>query len=281
MAQVKKQNDLMEREKKKYWGWNAFNYGLLISLVLFPLLFIFVPYSIYYYKFRKRKLEKKEREIERKDKPFFDNLYHLENELRKKYWAIKDNHKLLFNFDEKQLDFLAKIRLLFSQSPQKGSLVLLYRKPTAKSYINNQYDIFKNINFGEVVLSNLLLEEPIPSIVIENRILLFFPQALIVEENQRFNQIPYSNLKIVPYSEKMVLKSRPDEDDLIEQEVWEHARVDGTQDRRYKSNRCFYVIRYFGIKFVNKEHLCIPIYFSSEESSRVFMSTLKSIISYK
>ena len=42
-----------------------------------------------------RPSEKKEREIERKDKPFFDNLYHLENELRKKYWAIKDNHKLV------------------------------------------------------------------------------------------------------------------------------------------------------------------------------------------
>ena len=280
-AQIEKQNFLLEKESKKYWGIEAFAIGLIISIILCPLLLIFVPYSIFYYNYRKDKLQKKEQEIERKYRPFFNNLTQRENELLQKYWSVKASHQLKLNFDEKQVNFLENIRRLFSSSPQKGHVVLLYQAPPANSLIRNQYGIIRELSFGDAVLSNLLFDVRIPSILFGSRTLLFFPQTLIIEENQQYYQIPYDNLKIMPYAERDVLKNQPKEGDFVVQELWEHARVDGTQDRRYKNNSCRYIIRYYGVTFVNNKHLCIPFYFSDEESYKLFMSNLNSIISHK
>lgn len=280
-AQIEKQNLLLAQESKKYWGIEAFVIGLIISIILCPLLLIFVPYSIIYYNYRKEKLQKKEQEIERKYRPFFNNLSQRENELVQKYWSVKASHQLKMNFDEKQVNFLESIRNLFSSLTQKGHLVLLYQTPSANCLIRNQYGIIRELSFGDAVLSNLLFDTRIPSIVVGSRSFLFFPQTLIIEENQQYYQVPYDNLKVLQYAERDVLKNQPNEGDFVVQELWEHARVDGTQDRRYKNNTCRYIIRYYGVTFINNKHLCIPFYFSNKESYNIFMSNLNNIISHR
>ncbi|MBR5160590.1 MAG: hypothetical protein IKS45_09305 [Thermoguttaceae bacterium] len=243
----------------------------IILLLLFPA--IIVAYKI----MEIRTIGPKITEVEFDYKKKIDVLDKQESQLKEKYTKLLKEKELKISFSETQMEFLTKIATLFKNTPQLGEVVCMKPVLTQDSVISDEYSksgivSFENVNPGEY------LKCRIPTMTVENRTLYFFPQGLLIEENGSFAELRYNKITISQYQNCLTAVKHPLKGSTIVQEIWEHARVDGTQDKRYKENDLQYALRYFGAQIVNASFLVKPFYFSNEQSAIDFIQGLIGII---
>ena len=183
---------------------------------------------------------------------------------------------MTISFTEQQIDFLDKLKTLFHNT-NVGDEIVCMKPVNYGAYIPDECSKVHKVFFKDID-PNGLLHRSIPTITIENRILYFFPQGLLVEENECFFEIGYEKIAISRYADSRTVEKYPKKDAEIVGTFWKHTRVDGTPDRRYKDNPQFFVVNYSGVQIHSNSLLASPIYFSKKECSEKFINEITALI---
>ena len=279
----KKQNDEIKKIKDKFLNetWVFMIIPIIIACCFIP----WYPYyacpvipvlAVIYAIMEDNAIGSKVRKIEKDFKPKFRLLDQQEKKLDEKYNELLKSHGLIKNFTEQQIAFLDKLKTLFHNTNVEDEIVCM--KPVNYgAYIPDECSKVHKVCFKDID-PNDLLHRSIPTIKIENRILYFFPQGLLIEENECFFEIGYEKIAISQYADSRTVEKHPKKDAEIVGTFWKHTRVDGTPDRRYKDNPQFFVVNYSGVQIHSNSLLASPIYFSKKGCSENFINELTTLI---
>ena len=277
------QNNEIRKIKNKFWKetWAFIAIPIVIACCFIP----WYPYYAcpviaalvaIYCIIKHNAIDRKVRKIIRDFKPKFKLLNQQIKKLGEKYNEILRSHKLNVNFTEQQINFLEKLAILFHNICREDEIVCM--KPvTYGAYISGECSKVYKVFFKDIDPIGLL-HRSIPTIIIQNRTLYFFPQGILIEEKGRFFEICYNKIVIRPYEDGRTVEKHPKNDAAIVSTFWKHARVDGSPDRRYKDNPQFFIVNYFGAQILSNSLVAEPIYFSKKECSEKFINELSALI---
>jgi hypothetical protein len=75
-----------------------------------------------------------------------------------------------------------------------------------------------------------------PMIVIDGKNCYFFPDCILVEENNRFGAVRYETIRTAVRDQRMIIDSAPSDATVVGQ-TWKYVNKKGGPDRRFKDNR--------------------------------------------
>ena len=274
-----KQKDDVKKLETKFWN-DVWVYFVIPLIVLFPFLCFTLPIALILYSiWREKSIGDKIKKIEKIANQKTGALNQQQKKLDVKY------HELLkallnFTFTEQQNVFLNQVKNLFFKNkivgmkPASGYDVNVYNQ---YSKTNNEYcSEVDNVSFNN--LDPGFLGYTIPTIIIENLKLYFFPQGLLIEEHGKFSELNYNKINITPSENGLVVDKYPPENAEIAGTFWEHTRVNGEQDMRYKDNPQYYIIKYSGVLIQSASFSAKPFYFTHKESADNFIRELTAIL---
>ena len=274
-----KQKDDVKKLETKFWN-DVWVYFVIPLIVLFPFLCFTLPIAVILYSiWREKSIGDKIKKIEKIASQKTGALNQQQKKLDVKY------HELLkallnFTFTEQQNVFLNQVKNLFFKNkivgmkPASGYDVNVYNQ---YSKTNNEYcSEVDNVSFNN--LDPGFLGYTIPTIIIENLKLYFFPQGLLIEEHGKFSELNYNKINITPSENGLVVDKYPLENAEIAGTFWEHTRINGEQDMRYKDNPQYYIIKYSGVRIQSDSFSAKPFYFSHKESADNFIRELTTIL---
>ncbi len=279
----KNQNNEIKKIKDKFW-----NEMWVFITIPFIVACCFIPWYPYYACpvipvlavicgiMEDKATGSKVRKIEKDFKPKFRLIDQQEKKLDEKYNELLKSHGLIINFTEQQIGFLDKLTTLFHNT-SVGDEIVCMKPVNYGAYIPDECSKVHKVFFKNIDPDNLL-HRSIPTIVIENRTLYFFPQGLLLEENERFFEIGYEKIAICRYEDSQTVEKYPKKDAEIVGTFWKHTRVDGTPDRRYKDNPQYFVVKYSGVQIHSNSLIAKPFYFSHKESAELFIKELTELI---
>ena len=280
----KKQKDEIQKLKTAFW--NEMRLFFIVPGIIVCILFLWYPLfacpillslPILYIVIQHFSIQESVHIIEDHYRPRFNNLDQDEAKINEKYNAILESPELRINFTRQQIDFLDKLSVLFYNT-NKGEEIVCMKPINYGAQIKNQYSKACNVYFKDMVPNNLL-NCSLPTIIIEERILFFFPQGILIEDNGNFFEISYDNITISQYKNCRTVEMDPKNGADVADTFWKHTRVDGMRDRRFKDNPQYYIVRYWGVQIKsNSLFLSDVIYFSSKERSKIFIKELTALI---
>lgn len=269
------QKDEVKKLETQFW-----NKMWMYSILLIPLLFFILPFVTVLYNFlREKSIGDKIKKIEKITNQKTDALNQQQKKLDVKYHDLLKT-LLHFTFTEQQNVFLNKVKNLLLKNkivgmkPASGYDVNVYNQ---YSKSNRDYSlVVDNVSFNNLDPGYLCYT--IPTITIENLKLYFFPQGLLIEDHGKFSELNYNRINITPSENGLVVEEYPPKDAEIADTFWEHTRINGEQDMRYKDNPQYFVVKYSGVLIQSDSFSAKPFYFSHKESADNFIRELTAII---
>jgi len=118
--------------------------------------------------------------------------------------------------------------------------------------VGSEEILLAEVEFGTP--SSVKTNIPIPSISTDSRSLYFFPDLVLVEDEEKASKFSYQKLDLSS-SGKISKKSKrhPSDAELIDSE-WNHSNKDGSKDKRYNNKYKLYNTQYEVLKIESNEN---------------------------
>lgn len=168
--------------------------------------------------------------------PDFENAY---EELHASFNLLKESQKIWHV--ESQADVIDRKR-------NAGASQVIKRKPIALKTDKNIPYVKTNIN--------------VPSIPVGKQTLFFFPERLLVFENNRVGAISYENLNLEIEAARFIEDGAVPRDAKIVDHTWRYVNKSGGPDRRFNNNRQLPICLYEDLNLTSTTGLNERIEFS-------------------
>jgi hypothetical protein len=120
---------------------------------------------------------------------------------------------------------------------------------------------------------------PIPAIVAGKQSLYFFPDRLLVYENNKVVPVPYSELNLEFGNSRFIEGQGVPRDAQVVGHTWQYVNKSGGPDKRYKNNRQLPIVLYSELSFTNANGLDVTIQLSKSNIGTNLRAALGALAS--